>query len=331
MRVCVYGAGAIGGHIAARLARGGAEVSVIARGAHLRAIQAEGLAVEAADGTLRCRPRATDDPTTLGPQDAVIVTVKAPALPQVAAGIAPLLGPDTPVAFVMNGVPWWYLDRTPRDGRRLPLLDPGDALRDSIGIPRSLGGVVYSAASVVAPGVVRALAPDSRVVLGELDGAMTPRLAALAQAIAAGGMHGDAVPDIRRAVWTKLLGNLTTGPLCLLGRCSMRDALAAPAVRDAALAIAREAMAVAAALGEPIGGDTPEGRIARSATLHHRPSILQDLEAGRPMEVEALFLAPLALAREAGVATPMLDLVVALAVQAAREAGLYGPQAEASA
>jgi 2-dehydropantoate 2-reductase len=325
MRICIYGAGAIGGHVAARLARGGAEVSVIARGAHLAAIREHGLTVEAADGVLRCRPRASEDPGALGPQDAVIVTVKAPALPQVAAGIAPLLGPDTAVAFVMNGVPWWYFDRTEREGERLPALDPGEALRRAVGIPRTLGGVVYAAASVAAPGVIRALAPDSRVVLGELDGAMTPRLAALAGAISAGGMRGEAVADIRRAVWTKLLGNLMTGPLCLLARSCMQDTLAAPALRAAAVTIAREVMALAEAHGQPIAGDAPEARIARSAGLRHRPSILQDLEGGRPMEVEALFQAPLALARAAGVPVPMLEVMVALATRAAIEAGLYAP------
>ncbi|RAI58558.1 ketopantoate reductase family protein [Roseicella frigidaeris] len=323
MRVCVYGAGAIGGHVAARLARGGAAVSVVARGAHLAAIRERGLTVAAADGMLYCQPRASEDPRDLGPQDAVIVTVKAPALPQVAAGIAPLLGPETAVAFVMNGIPWWYFDRTAREGERLPALDPGEALRRAVGIPRTLGGVVYAAASVTAPGRIEALAPDSRVLLGELDGAMTPRLAALAAAISAGGMRGEAVPDIRRAVWTKLLGNLMTGPLCLLARASMQEVLAAPAVREAAIAIAREVMALAAAHGQPIAGDAPEARIARSAGLRHRPSILQDLEAGRPMEVEALFQAPLALARAAGVPVPMLELMVALATQAATGAGLY--------
>lgn len=323
MRVCVYGAGAIGGHVAARLARGGAEVSVIARGPHLQAIKDHGLTVEALDGTLHCRPRASADPAGIGPQDAVIVTTKAPALPSVAAGIGPLLGPETAVAFVMNGIPWWYWDRTPQEGRRLPLLDPGDSVRHAVGIPRTIGGVVYSAATVTKPGHVQALAPDHRVVLGELDGRVTPRLRALAAAIAAGGMGGVAVPDIRAAVWAKLLGNMMNGPLCLLARSSMRDTLADPVVRQAAIAAAREVMAIAAAHGHPITGQTPEDRIARSATIPHRPSILQDLDSGRAMEIDAIFTVPLHLAREAGVPTPVLDLAVALVTRAAIAAGLY--------
>ena len=329
MRICVYGAGAIGGHVAARLAAGartsGAQVSVVARGAHLRAMQERGLTVRARDGVLHCRPVATDDPAMLGPQDAVVITVKAPSLPEVAAGIGPLLREDTAVAFVMNGIPWWYFDRTAQDGARLPALDPGEAIRRAVGIPRTLGGVVYSAATVVEPGVIEALAEDGRVVLGELDGRITPRLTALADAIAAGGMGGQAVPDIRMAVWSKLLGNLMTGPLCVLARQDMGRLLAIPAIREAAIRAGEEVVAIAAAYGFDLGGSVAP-RAARSAGLRHRPSILQDLEAGRPMEVESLWRAPLALAAAAGVDAPTLGLLVALASQAAQAAGCWAPQ-----
>lgn len=330
MKVCVYGAGAIGGHVAARLAAGaaksGAEVSVVARGAHLAAMREKGLTVRARDGVLHCRPAATDDPATLGRQDAVIVTVKAPSLAEVAAGIAPLLGEDTAVAFVMNGIPWWYHDRTARNGARLAALDPGEAIRRAVGIPRTLGGVVYSAATVVEPGVIEALAEDGRVVLGELDGAITPRLLALADAIAAGGMGGQAVPDIRMAVWSKLLGNLMTGPLCVLARQDMGTLLSIPVVREAAVRVGEEVVAIAAAHGFDLGGSVA-ARAARSAGLRHRPSILQDLEAGRPMEVESLWRAPLALAEATGVPAPTLALLVALASQAAQAAGCWRPAA----
>jgi 2-dehydropantoate 2-reductase len=323
MRICVFGAGAIGGHIAVRLAMGGSAVSVVARGPQLAAIQAQGLTVQAPDGTLHSRPRASADPADLGPQDAVLVATKVTALPEVAASIAPLLGPETAVVFINNGIPWWYFDRTAEAGRRLPALDPDEALRRFVGVPRTLGAVVYSAATVVAPGVIEALASDSRVILGELDGAMTPRLAAIAGAIAAGGMGGVAVPDIRAHVWAKLLGNLMNGPLCLLSRATMQDMLADPACRAAALTAAREVMALAAAYDQPIRGQTPEERIARSLKIAHRPSILQDLEAGRSMEIDAMFQVPLQLARAAGVPTPCLDLTIALATRAAIGAGLY--------
>lgn len=325
MRICVYGAGAIGGHIAARLAKGGAEVSLVARGPHLAAIQARGLTVHAPDGTMHSRPRASADPAALGPQDAVIVTTKAPALPVVAAGIGPLLGPETPVAFVMNGIPWWYHDGTKRDGEALPALDPGEALRRAIGIRRTIGGVVYSAATVTEPGVVMIETGDARVILGEVDGRITPRAQAIADAIAAGGIPAPVVPDIRQAVWQKLLGNIVTGPLCILGRSCMQDTYLSPEVREAAIRMAGEVIALAAAEGITIPGDAPAARVARSAKLRHKPSILQDLEAGRAMEVEAMFQAPLRLARAAGVPVPTLSLMVALATRSAIAAGLYTP------
>ena len=330
MRVCVYGAGAIGGHVAARLARGGAEVSVVARGPHLAAIRANGLTVQARDGVLHSRPRASADPAELGPQDAVIVTTKAPALPSVAAGIAPLLGPETPVAFVMNGIPWWYFDGTARDGERLAALDPGDALRRAIGIPRTIGGVVYSAATVTEPGVVAVETGDARVILGEVDGRITPRVQAIAAAIEAGGIPAPVVPDIRQAVWQKLLGNLMTGPLCILARSCMQDTYTSAEARDAAIRMAHEVMALAAAEGITIPGDAPEARVARSAKLRHKPSILQDLAAGRVMEIEALFQAPLRLARAAGVPVPTLALMIALATRSAIAAGLYLAPGEAA-
>jgi 2-dehydropantoate 2-reductase len=323
MKIAVFGAGAIGGHLAARLALGGAEVSIVARGAHLAAIRANGLTVHAHDGTHHSTPRASDDPRDLGPQDAVIVTVKSPALPDVAAGIAPLLGPDTPVAFVMNGIPWWYFDRHggPHDGLRLPEADPGDALRQAIGVGRTIGGVVYSATEVIAPGVVKSEHGNIRVILGEPDGEVSERARAIAAVIAAGGMPSPVSPDIRSEIWSKLLGNLASGPLCVLTRMGVRDTYADPLLRATAFRMAEEGRAIAAALGRPLPASASE-RVA-GATMAHKPSILQDLEIGRPMEIATLFDLPLKLARLTGVETPTLDVMIALARQAARARGLY--------
>lgn len=323
MRICVYGAGAIGGHLAARLARGGAEVSLVARGAHLRAIQENGLTVHAHDGTHLSHPRASDDPAALGPQDAVIVTVKAPALPSVAAGIGPLLHEDTPVAFVMNGIPWWYFDRHggPHDGMRLPEVDPGDALRQAVGVDRTIGGVVYSATEVIAPGVVRSEHGNIRVILGELDGSISARAQAIAAVLEAGGMPCPVTPDIRAELWRKLLGNLATGPLCVLSRRGVRDTFADPLLREVARRCAEEGRAIAAALGRAVPEDAAN-RIV-SSSIAHKPSILQDLELGRPMEIDSLLELPLRLARLTGTPTPQLDPLVALVKQAARAAGLY--------
>jgi 2-dehydropantoate 2-reductase len=323
MRICVYGAGAIGGHIAARLARGGAQVSLVARGAHLAAIQAQGLSVHAHDGTHHSRPEASSDPRALGPQDAVIVTVKAPALPDVAAGIAPLLGPDTPVAFVMNGIPWWYFfdHGGAHEGMRLPEVDPGGALEAAVGIGRTIGGVVYSATEVIAPGVVKSEHGNIRVILGEPDGRVSARAQAISAVLQAGGMPSPVSPEIRREVWLKLLGNLGNGPLCVLSRRGVRDTYADPLLRAAARTSAEEGRAIAAGLGIALPQEAVE-RVA-NASMAHKPSILQDLELGRPMEIDSIFGVPLRIARLNGTPTPQLDLLVALARQAARAAGLY--------
>jgi len=191
MRICVYGAGSVGGYLAGFLARSDAEVSVVARGAHLEAIRANGLTVETPDQTMVSKVAASDNPEELGPQDAVIVTVKAPSLPSVAASIAPLLGPDTPVAFVMNGIPWWYFHAHGGnfDGRQLPLLDPNGALHRIVGPQRAIGGIFWPACSVPAPGVVRLLTGAGRgTVFGEPDGRTTPRIVALADAFRAASL-----------------------------------------------------------------------------------------------------------------------------------------------
>ncbi|MBN8925476.1 MAG: 2-dehydropantoate 2-reductase [Rhodospirillales bacterium 69-11] len=328
MRVCVYGAGAIGGHLAVRLARAGATVSVVARGAHLAAIQADGLTVHAPDGTYHARPAASDDPARLGQQDAVLVTVKAPALPLVAAGLPSLLGPDTAVAFVMNGIPWWYCDGLPAPfgGRTLPRIDPDDALRRALGPGRTIGGVVYAASAVIAPGIVEVEQKNSRVILGEPDGHMTARIGALAELLTTGGISGETTPRIRDEIWNKLLSNLAGGTMAVLTGAAPKSIYVEPPAVDAARRVMAEATAIARALGADPKADH-EARIANGRTLDHKPSILQDLELGRPMEIDGIFDAPLALARLAGVETPTLDLLVALCKVRARAAGLYEPAA----
>lgn len=324
MKVCIIGAGAIGGHLAARLAKGGADVSVAARGANLDAIRARGLRLHAIDGEIHCHPRASDDPAELGPQDAVLVCTKTPALPEVAARIAPLLRADTPVAFVMNGVPWWYFCKFggPRDGDAVPEADPDGSVRRAIGIDRAVGAVIWSACTLTEPGVVHSEHPANRLVLGEIDGVMSDRLQRVVAILEMGGIQGRVIPDIRREVWAKLMNNLSNGPICLLSRLNMKDTFGNQAVYDAAVRCAEEAGAIARAYGAEVEGE-PEQRVKRSSSIAHKPSILQDLEAGRPMEIDTLLRAPLRLAREAGVPAPTLDLLVTLAVQAARASGVY--------
>jgi 2-dehydropantoate 2-reductase len=324
VKVCVYGAGAIGGYLAGRLAKGGADLSVVARGPHLQAVRAEGLTVRTADGVLHSRPAASDRPAELGPQDAVVVCTKVPALPSVAEGIGPLLGPGTAVAFVTNGIPWWYFDRHDgeAEGARIPEVDPGDAIRRAVGVKRTLGGVIYAACAVASPGVVEMSSRTSKLILGEPDGERSARAVSLASAFKAGGLPCSVSPDIRAEVWGKLLNNLANGPLCLLSRRNIRDTFDDPVLHRAALEAVEEGLAIAAAMGRQVSS-TAEERIALSAQIPHKPSILQDLELGRPMEIDALFTVPLRLAREWGVPTPMLSLLVALATHAAEAAGLY--------
>ena len=280
--------------------------------------------MHAVDGEHRLRPPASEDPAELGPQDAVVVTVKAPALPQIAARIAPLLRPDTPVAFVMNGIPWWYFHALQgrHEGSRLPRIDPDDVLWRAVGPERAIGGVVYSAAAVTTPGVIEVEQPRSRVVFGEPDGRMTDRAESLAALLRAGGIIGEASPDIRTEIWNKLVNNIAGGTLAVLAGAAPRAVYADPACRDAALRVMQEAAAIAEALGSRPARNF-EQRVANTGAMDHKPSILQDLELGRPMEIDGMFDAPLVLARMAGVATPTLDLLVALAKLRARAAGLY--------
>lgn len=322
MRICVFGAGSVGGYLAASLAQGGAEVSVVARGAHLAAIRAGGLRVEMPDGTITARLPASDQPIELGPHDAVIVTVKAPALPAVTATIAPLLRGDTPVAFLMNGIPWWYFyaHGGAHESCRLPRLDPDDALWRSVGPERAIGGIFWPACSTPAPGVVRLLSGAGRgSVFGEPDGRTTPRIEALAAAFRAAHLPVTIAPNIRELIWQKLAFNLSAGPMCVLTQAAVRATQEEPALVEASRRIVAEAEAIAAAMGYRLGIDI-ERVVATNRGLAHRPSILQDLEAGRPMEVDALYTVPLELARMAGVATPTLDLLAAMITAKARGA-----------
>ncbi len=324
MRIAVFGAGAIGGHLAARLVRGGATVSVVARGAQLAAIRAHGLRVQAPDWEGAATVAASEDPATLGVQDAVLVTVKAPALTGVAAGIAPLLGPDTPVVFVMNGIPWWYFHGHggPWDGRRLPQSDPDGSVWERIGPGRAIGGVVYSACTVMAPGVIAVANKRSKLVLGEPDGCQSTRIAAIAAPLRAAGIEVDETARIRDALWQKLLSNLATGPVSVLGGVAPKDLFADPAIQYAVRRCFEEGGALAAAMGCPVSVNI-DAQIRHGLAMAHKPSILQDLELGRPMEIDGIYTAALALARLAGVPTPTLDRLVALMIVRARAAGLY--------
>ena len=323
MRICVFGAGAIGGFIAAYMARAGLDVSVIARGAHLEAIRRDGLAVETTDEVFTIPVRATDDPASLGVQDAVLVTVKAPALPAAARAMTPLLAGDTPVAFLTNGVPWWYFHGHggELDGRRLPLLDPDDVIWRAVG-RRTVGGIAWPASSVPRPGAISVMRPKSRAtVLGAPDGITTPGIEALAAAFEAAGLPVSVEAGIRDRIWEKLAFNLSAGPMCLLTETPVRATHEEPGLIEASRRLLAEAAELIEALGRRAPPDV-EAIVRMNMSLAHRPSILQDLQARRPMEIDALYTVPLQLAAMTGVRMPTLELLAALIRVKAKALGL---------
>ncbi len=320
MRICVYGAGAIGGWLAVRLASAGHEVSLVARGEHLVAIKARGLTLRSGDEELTVRVAAGEDPAELGAQDVVLVTLKATAL--TGLSVEPLLGPGTCVVFVQNGIPWWYGIGLSRDAPAPPdlsLLDPDGGLAALA--PRVIGGVVKSMVEVIEPGIVlnRTPAIDS-LVLGEPTDLQTPRLAALRAAIEGAGLPSPVTHHIREVVWNKLLMNMTGSVMCMLTGMTNWDMHHSPIFVDVLETLRREVQAIGAAHGCSIASLPP---VERRVLSSHKPSILQDYERGRALELDAIVLAPLLFARKAAIATPSLDLMAALAVQKAAAAGLY--------
>ena len=324
MKVCVYGAGAIGGYFGARLARCGHDVTLIARGPHLDAMRKNGLRLIGADDDFTVHPLCTDDPAEAGPQDYVIVTLKAHSVPAVAERMKPLLGPDTAVVPAVNGVPWWYFHKLegPWEGTRVETVDPGGAQWTHIGPERVIGCVVYPAAEVIEPGVVRHIALD-RVPLGELDGTRSERAQALSKALIEAGVKAPVRPRIRDDVWIKLWGNCAFNPVSVLTGGTLGEIAHDPATR----AVVRAMMVEAQAIGEKLGARFPidvERRIEGAAEVgDHKSSTLQDFERGRPMEIDALVAAVAELGRLVDIPTPTIDMIYALVRQRARTAGCY--------
>jgi 2-dehydropantoate 2-reductase len=326
VRICVFGAGAVGGHLAARLAAAGHDVSVVARGEHLAAIAAGGIVLRSGGEEIRGRVRASDRPADLGEQDVVMSTLKAPALPAFAESAAPLLGPDTAVVFAQNGVPWWYADGLGTDRPSAPdlsALDPGGALRAAFATERVLGAVIESSNTVVAPGVVVNESPGRNALhVGEINDRPSDRVAGLRDALRGAGIGSGDVTDIRAEVWRKLLRNLAGSTLCVLCGTTARGAARDPLVGAVYAALVREGAAIARAHGFDLAVDADE---LRRRAPEHKPSMLQDYERGRPMEVQAIALAPLDFARVAGVEAPALGVVAPLVAHRAAARGLFQP------
>src|SRR5258708_4255824 len=324
MRVCVFGAGAIGGLIGGLCAEAGHEVSLVARGPHLDAIRARGLTVETGGRVVKTRPRAGDRRHDLGTQDFVVVGVKAPALPGVVGAIAPLLRADTAVVFAMNGIPWWFFHGIggPHAGRALTSVDPDGALTAGLETRRILGCVVHVGCSVPEPGVIRH-SSGNLFIVGEPAGGESPRSRALVAAFNAAGLKTELSPRIQQDIWMKFLGNMSMGPISALAGSTLLAMARDPQGRKVCSDMIEEAIAVGAKFGlDP--GMTVEQRIELGAKLgDFKTSMLQDLEKGRPLEIDTFLSAPLEMARLAGVPVPTIETVHALLVHKARLAGLY--------
>jgi 2-dehydropantoate 2-reductase len=321
MRICIFGAGAIGGHFAVRLALAGHDVSCVMRGRHLQAVKAKGLTLCVGDAEFTAKVKASDDPAALGAQDIVISTLKATGLASLADGLTPLLRADTPVVFAQNGIPWWYdiglsADQPPPD---LSFLDPGDRLRAAIPKGRIIGGVIFSSNEVIEPGIVENLSPErNRLLVGECDDRESERIGQLRATLEAASIESPAVKRIRETIWSKLLTNMSMSVLCLLTGQTARAVRDEPALRDVIPRLLDEANAVAQSYCPEVK------RVTRTGPApEHKPSILQDYELGRAVEIDVLVRAPAAFARDAGLSTPMLDLMAGLAIQKARDKGLY--------
>ncbi len=311
-KVCIVGLGAIGGWVAAHLSRvDGLEVSALARGDTLAAVRERGLRLDSADQTWSAPLRASADPAELGPQDLVILAVKGPAIAGVAAQVAQLCGPDTRVLTALNGLPWWFTAGLAAPGLTLHSVDPDGRIAALIPPQRVIGCVVHASCALRGPGWVHHVMGNG-LLIGEAVGGASPAVDALAKLLVNAGFEAKAVDSIQRDAWYKLWGNMTTNPVSALTRATTDRILADDLVREFTTAIMREAAEVGERMGCPIS-QTPQDRHVITRSLGaFKTSMLQDVEAGRPIETDALLSAPRELAQQLGVATPMLDALLGL-------------------
>ncbi len=336
MKVCIYGAGAIGGYMAVLMKQAGADVSLIARGAHLQAIRANGLTLLIGGEEKTATMPATSDPKELGPQDYVIIGLKAHQAWEVADQMRPLLGPQTAVVTAQNGLPWWYFHGFEGQyaDRRIESVDPGGRQWAAIGPERVIGCTVYPAAEIEAPGVIRHVAGD-KFGLGEPTRQMTERTRQLSALFERAGMKAPILPEIRNDIWLKLWGNLCFNPISALTGATLDVVATDPGTRELSRHMMEEAERIARRIGVHFRVDI-EKRINGAARVGaHRTSMLQDVDKGRPIELDALLTSVQELGRLAEVPTPHINAVLALAKQMGRVKGIYptypediGPEVE---
>jgi 2-dehydropantoate 2-reductase len=316
MRIAVVGAGAIGGYLGGWLGAAGEDVTLIARGANLEAIRKRGMRVIGEGGAeaVATKVRGVEKPSDAGPQDVVLLTVKAHQVAAVASDIRHLMHDDTTIVTMQNGIPWWYFHKHggPYEGREVKAADPDGSIARHIDSDRVVGSVVYPAAVLEAPGVVRVV-EGKRFTLGELDGSESERIKAISAAFTRAGFKAPITSDIRGEIWLKIWGNLSFNPISALTHATLADLLAFPLTRELSIAMMREAETIANKLGITfrVGIDK---RIAGAEKVGaHKTSMLQDVEAGKPMELEALIGAVVDLGKLTGTPTPHIDSVYACA------------------
>ena len=324
MKICIYGAGAIGGYLGVLLHRAGADVSLVARGAHLDAMKRNGVRLLMDGDELSARPHCTDDPADLGPQDVVVVALKAHSVPSVVRAMEPLLRDDTAILTAVNGIPYWYFYR--HGGRWedsiVESIDPSGQQWRTLRPERAIGCVVYPATEVVAPGIIKHIY-GVRLPIGEPDGTASTRVRRLSEILRAAGFDAPVLDRIRDEMWLKLWGNLCFNPISALTTATLDVICEDRGTRDVARNMMLEAKAIAESLDVRFRVDV-ERRINGAGKVGaHKTSMLQDLERSRAMEIDALVTSVQELGRRVGVPTPTIDVVLALVRQRARAAGLY--------
>lgn len=324
MRICIYGAGAIGAWLGVELSLAGEDVTLIARGPHLEAMQKNGVKLLIDDEERVAHPRCLEDPTDAGVQDYVIITLKAHSLPGIADKIRPLLGPDTAVVTGVNGIPWWYFYKLagPYENHKLESIDPGAKFWNAVGPERAIGFVVYPAAEIAEPGVIRHIEGD-RYTMGEPDGHSSERTDKLCAALRNAGFKSRVRDNIRDDIWIKLWGNLCFNPISALTHATLDKVAGEEGTRGVCRLMMLEAQEIGEKLGASFRVDVDRRLAGGAAVGAHKTSMLQDLELGRPMEIDALVTVVQELGKLVEVKTPTIDVVLALIQQRARIAGTY--------
>ena len=315
MKYTIVGAGAIGGYLGAKLALAGEDVTFIARNRNLEAINARGMTLHLPDGSTQQanNVRAVQDTAEAGPQDVVLLTTKAHQLLDLVPGMQALFGPETMVVSMVNGIPWWYFQKLggAYEARQLPSVDPDGALGAGIEVKRIIGGIVYPAAELLEPGVVKVI-EGNRFTLGELDNQRTPRIEALSKSMMAAGFKAPVSRDIRSEIWVKLWGNLTFNPVSALSHATLEDICTYPLTRELAQRMMEEAQRVGEKLGVTFKVSVDQRIAGAQAVGAHKTSMLQDVEQGRALELEALLGSVVELARITDTPTPTIDAIYAV-------------------